>query len=430
MRKITAWTPLVLTVLGFAGLGSLAVYRLMHMPSAGTQVTGLLFASIYLIWMSRESRISVAEISKPEADHDRGTMELAAVVKILLLIAALAPPSSLLSDRYALAAGIGGIVLVVSGASLRLSTIRALGDSYSHRIRSPRIPLVSSGPYAWMRHPAYVGTVLIHAGVVFVFTNPFSLATLALWIAAVWVRTICEERHLMQFSEYRIYRKAVTGAWLPRQAMQSALPLMLSITFILLISILSSIKLAGMPRPLAVALGAVSLLYLAWLLIESRIAVKEVSKQTTRIDRGTCELYASMRAAVVLTALALPTRWDTLGVWYPVGLAIFTGSVVLRLSAIQVLGRFYSHRVRLADSHQIVARGPYRIVRHPAYTGMIGAHLGFVLCFFNCISLAIVLFLLVPAVVLRIGVEERALYVLEGYPEYARMRRRLVPLLW
>src|SRR5262249_20768467 len=134
MRKITAWTPLVLTVLGFAGLGSLAVYRLMHMPSAGTQVIGVLFASSYLIWMSRESRISVAEISKPEADHDRGTMELAAVVKILLLIAALAPPSSLLSGRYALAAGIGGMVLVVSGASLRLSAIRALGDSYSHRI--------------------------------------------------------------------------------------------------------------------------------------------------------------------------------------------------------------------------------------------------------------------------------------------------------
>lgn len=211
---------------------------------------------------------------------------------------------------------------------------------------------------------------------------------------------------------------------------QARLPVLLSVSFVVLISIFAGRKLSAMPRDLAAALGAVVLLYLAWLFIESRVAVRELSKEKTKIDRGTLELYAAGRAVTVLSALALPTAWDRIGLWYPIGLAVFVAGVAFRLAAIRVLGRFYSHRVRIDDSHQIVQHGPYRFLRHPAYTGMIVAHVGFVVCFFHPVSLAILLCFFIPAVVLRIRVEERALFALRGYAEYAKTRKRLIPAVW
>jgi protein-S-isoprenylcysteine O-methyltransferase Ste14 len=185
-----------------------------------------------------------------------------------------------------------------------------------------------------------------------------------------------------------------------------------------------------MPSSLAVALGALLLAYLGWLAIEWRLAVGEIVKGSTQTDRGTCELYAFGRAATVLSALALPIQWNSVGIWYPIGCTIFLAGVFLRLSAIHYLGAYYSHRVRLRESHRIVSDGPYRVLRHPAYSGMILAHCGFVVCFFNVTSAAILLIILAPAVILRIRVEERVLFELDGYREYARNRARLIPLLW
>jgi len=110
--------------------------------------------------------------------------------------------------------------------------------------------------------------------------------------------------------------------------------------------------------------------------------------------------------------------------------ALFYFGVLFRLNAIETLGRFYSHRVRLVGEHQVVDTGPYRYVRHPAYTGMITAHLGFVLFFFNYWAFASWLLVLVPAVVMRIKVEEQALHELPGYTDYAATHKRLFPGIW
>lgn len=210
-----AWTPLLLTVLGFAGLGSLAVYRMMTIESLPMLLVGGAGMAMYAGWMLWESRVSVKEISKPEPDRDRGTMELCAFVKISLLVAALAGRGSILTDRGAILAGIGGLVLLAAGILLRTNAIRTMGDAYSHRIRTPRFPLVTHGPYAWIRHPAYAGTVLIHAGAVLIFLNVVSAVALAAWLVAVWYRTHVEEQWLSTFPEYQEYKARVTGAWIP-----------------------------------------------------------------------------------------------------------------------------------------------------------------------------------------------------------------------
>lgn len=209
------------------------------------------------------------------------------------------------------------------------------------------------------------------------------------------------------------------------QRLQSRLPILLSVTFVGTIVALASRLHAWS----AIALVA---LYLAWLAVEAKVALKETDREETRLDRGTLELYAAGRAATVITALALSTKGEVgmtaLG-W--AGALLFVSGVGFRLIAIRTLGRFYSHRVRLAGDQKVVTSGPYAFVRHPAYAGMLIAHLGVVLFFFSWPALAVFGVVFVPAVVARIVVEERALeQALEGYREFQRGRARLLPRVW
>jgi len=172
-------------------------------------------------------------------------------------------------------------------------------------------------------------------------------------------------------------------------------------------------------------------LYIVWILVESPIAKKDVStegKQT--LDFGTCQAYALGQAGTILTALWFPSTWHSPNALHFVGIFVFIGGILYRLWAIRTLGQFYSHKVRKMEQHQIVDSGPYRFIRHPAYSGMIIANAGLTLYFFNRVTLAVFLLVLVPSIILRIFVEEKMLFDIEGYSIFAKKRKRLFPLIW
>jgi protein-S-isoprenylcysteine O-methyltransferase Ste14 len=52
--------------------------------------------------------------------------------------------------------------------------------------------------------------------------------------------------------------------------------------------------------------------------------------------------------------------------------AISTYSVWLLLSAVRYLGKQWQVRAGIVEHHQLITSGPYAIVRHPIYTGMLG----------------------------------------------------------
>jgi protein-S-isoprenylcysteine O-methyltransferase Ste14 len=171
-------------------------------------------------------------------------------------------------------------------------------------------------------------------------------------------------------------------------------------------------------------------IYIAWILIESKISKDEIHKGDTTSDYGTCELYAVGQAAVFLSALWFTSAWHSPNLFHLVGFILFLAGITYRLWAIKTLGKYYSHMVREIAGHQIIKTGPYRRIRHPAYAGMILANLGIVIFFFNSITLLLFGLILLPAIILRIIIEEKTLFKIDTYVDYAKDRPRLIPGIW
>jgi protein-S-isoprenylcysteine O-methyltransferase Ste14 len=118
--------------------------------------------------------------------------------------------------------------------------------------------------------------------------------------------------------------------------------------------------------------------------------------------------------------------------------AFIVGVVVAVLSAALIAwamrsNKFFSSVVRIQKDrgHVVVTAGPYRFVRHPAYTGIAAFTLA--TPFILNSRWAIVPAVLTTAVTgLRTVLEDRTLHnELEGYADYARrVKYRLVPPIW
>lgn len=52
-----------------------------------------------------------------------------------------------------------------------------------------------------------------------------------------------------------------------------------------------------------------------------------------------------------------------------IGLIILIAGILLREWAIWVLGKYFSVRVQVSENAKLVTDGPYKYIRHPAYTG-------------------------------------------------------------
>ena len=114
------------------------------------------------------------------------------------------------------------------------------------------------------------------------------------------------------------------------------------------------------------------------------------------------------------------------------GVAVRAGGLVLRIWAVRTLGADFTYDVRVRPGQPVVRTGPYRLMRHPSYSGALLATLGLGLALGTWLSLALAVLVPLPAVLRRIAVEERALTGELGwaYEDYRSSTRRLVPWIW
>lgn len=112
------------------------------------------------------------------------------------------------------------------------------------------------------------------------------------------------------------------------------------------------------------------------------------------------------------------------------GLVLMLAGMALRWYSIRVLGTSFTLEVSTRPGQEVVQSGPYRLMRHPSYTGGLLTVMGVLVCCVNWASLA-ALILAVAGYAYRIKVEERALATDLGSPyrDYMRRTKRLIPFL-
>ena len=115
---------------------------------------------------------------------------------------------------------------------------------------------------------------------------------------------------------------------------------------------------------------------------------------------------------------------------FAAGVVLAMAGIALRAYAIARLGRFFNTRVTVSADQTVVDTGPYRLIRHPSYTGMLLIVFGILLASTNWLALACFLFV-IPGTAYRIAVEEKALAdgLGQSYRDYMRRTKRLIPYL-
>ena len=113
------------------------------------------------------------------------------------------------------------------------------------------------------------------------------------------------------------------------------------------------------------------------------------------------------------------------------GIFLMFPGILVRQWAIAVLGRFFSLTVLVAEDHRVVEKGPYRLVRHPSYTGVLITFIGLGLVVQSWGALLVLLGVFSLSFGYRMRVEEKTLVseLGENYANYMKRTKRIIPYL-
>lgn len=115
-----------------------------------------------------------------------------------------------------------------------------------------------------------------------------------------------------------------------------------------------------------------------------------------------------------------------------VGLGLLCCGIGLRFWSFQTLGRYFTFVVQTSADQPVITGGPYQVIRHPSYAGLLLAVMGVGLLIGNWWSLVALTVATTCGLVLRIEVEDRALldHLGNDYRSYAAAHKRLIPFIW
>ncbi|HTZ41908.1 MAG TPA: isoprenylcysteine carboxylmethyltransferase family protein [Candidatus Omnitrophota bacterium] len=112
-----------------------------------------------------------------------------------------------------------------------------------------------------------------------------------------------------------------------------------------------------------------------------------------------------------------------------VGICLIVLGILIREWAIFTLGKGFTVKVHVQEKGKLIMNGPYKIVRHPSYTGSLLALIGLPLALGTWLGAIILFTIMIIVLSYRINVEEKALLEAYGedYKKYMKKTRRLIP---
>lgn len=114
-----------------------------------------------------------------------------------------------------------------------------------------------------------------------------------------------------------------------------------------------------------------------------------------------------------------------------IGLAIFIFGIIVAIWARRTLGSNWSSNLEIKQEHELITTGPYRLVRHPIYTGVIIGLMGTFLVF-GKLNILILLVIISAGMIARARIEDGLMekQFPDKYPDYKRRVKSLIPYVF
>jgi protein-S-isoprenylcysteine O-methyltransferase Ste14 len=178
-----------------------------------------------------------------------------------------------------------------------------------------------------------------------------------------------------------------------------------------------------------------ALIFGLWAAVEIFLGKLGLSAKAIMSDRGS--VLAVLVTGLGAIALAWSARLQLLyrieGDWVQwVGLLVMAFGLLVRYGSIRWLGPMFTRMVQVLPNHRLVTDGPYSIVRHPAYAGLLLFFIGIGLALGDWLSLLFLILIPPVGIIYRIKVEEHALLEAFGeeYRAYMHKVRGLLPFVY
>jgi protein-S-isoprenylcysteine O-methyltransferase Ste14 len=161
--------------------------------------------------------------------------------------------------------------------------------------------------------------------------------------------------------------------------------------------------------------------------------LKRHGSPVQRKNRGSNALVLfSWIVALIVAQLFAKSDLAILPSWaFYLGIVLMLAGVALRQWSIAVLGRFFSGVIGVQEGQKVVESGPYRLVRHPSYSGALLIMVGIGLAFQSWGAALVIIPIFAVCYGYRMFVEERVLVANLGndYTEYMKRTKRVIPFL-
>jgi protein-S-isoprenylcysteine O-methyltransferase Ste14 len=163
-------------------------------------------------------------------------------------------------------------------------------------------------------------------------------------------------------------------------------------------------------------------------LLERRFRFRE--RERTQIGVQTCGTFFLL-AAFIIPGLDHRWGWSSVPVWCVIAADLLVLLGYLLIIRVFKENEYASRTVEVVEGQRVISSGPYAILRHPMYAGVVIFYLASPVALGSWWAL-LPAAIIVPMLVIRIVNEEQVLQRdLPGYTEYRqRVRYRLVPGIW
>jgi protein-S-isoprenylcysteine O-methyltransferase len=170
----------------------------------------------------------------------------------------------------------------------------------------------------------------------------------------------------------------------------------------------------------------------------ARQGKKAKSLEFGPFDRGSTRLLGVAYLAAIVTLVLAPVlsafqigALDCILVGWA-GIGLMLGGMALRFWANQVLGQLYTRTLCVAEDQPVIDHGPYKLLRHPGYSGMLLLWAGAGLATLNWTVASAVIVEMVGAYCYRIRCEEQMLQTVleQRYESYRGHTWKLVPFVY